>query len=210
MSDTRYPSMIIMGVQGSGKSTIGAALAQRLNIDFIDGDDLHPKANKDKMAGGTPLTDEDRGPWLDRVSRAIMNELDDGNRSVVACSALRRAYRDRLRAGVGRPIYFVHLVGDKSLLTDRLAHRDHEYMPSTLLDSQMETLEPLAEWEHGIAISVEQSPEAIVDEVTRILMARAAGRAIEPDAGTTLTGTIDIPRGGSTTAGTHAGGAQPA
>ena len=182
MSDTRYPSMIIMGVQGSGKSTIGAALAQRLNIDFIDGDDLHPPANKEKMRG--------------RVT-------------IVACSALKRWYRELLRSS-DPSLVFVHLVGDKSLLTDRLAHRDHEYMPSTLLDSQMETLEPLAEWEHGIAISVEQSPEAIVDEVTRILMARAAGRAIEPDAGTTLTGTIDIPRGGSTTAGTHAGGAQPA
>ena len=206
MSETRYPSMIIMGVQGSGKSTIGAALAQRLNIDFIDGDDLHPPANKEKMRGGTPLTDEDRVPWLKAIGTTIADGAARGRVTIVACSALKRWYRELLRSS-DPSLVFVHLVGDKSLLTDRLAHRDHEYMPSTLLDSQMETLEPLAEWEHGIAISVEQSPEAIVDEVTRILMARGA---IEPDAGTTLTGTIDIPRGGSTTAGTHAGGAQPA
>ena len=90
---------------------------------------------------------------------------------------------------------FVHLEGEKDLLDDRLAHRDHEYMPTTLLDSQIETLEPLAEWERGIAISIEQTPAAIVDEVTRILMARAAGRSVEPAPGSTITGTIDVQPG---------------
>ena len=194
MSETRYPSMIIMGVQGSGKSTIGQALAERLNIDFVDGDDLHPPANKAKMAAGTPLTDEDRVPWLKTIGQTIADGRAAGRVTIVACSALKRWYRELLRSS-DPSLVFVHLVGDKSLLTDRLAHRDHEYMPSTLLDSQMETLEPLAAWEHGIAISVEQTPAAIVDEVTRILMARAAGRTVEPDSGTTITGTIDIQAG---------------
>lgn len=194
MSETRYPSMIIMGVQGSGKSTIGVALAQRLNIDFIDGDDLHPKANKDKMAGGTPLTDEDRVPWLKTIGQTIADGSAKGRVTIVACSALKRWYRELLRSS-DPSLVFVHLVGDRGLLADRLAHRDHEYMPSTLLESQIDTLEPLAEWEHGIAISVEQTPAAIVDEVTRILMARAAGRTVEPDSGTTITGTIDVQPG---------------
>ncbi len=191
MSETRYPSMIIMGVQGSGKSTIGAALAQRLNIDFIDGDDLHPPANKEKMRSGTPLTDEDRVPWLKTIGDTIAQGTAKGRVTIVACSALKRWYRELLRSS-DPSLVFVHLVGGKGLLADRLAHRDHEYMPSTLLDSQMETLEPLAEWEHGIAISVEQTPAAIVDEVTRILTARAAGRAVQPDAGTIITGAIQV------------------
>ncbi|GEK81048.1 gluconokinase [Agrococcus baldri] len=194
MSETRYPSMIIMGVQGSGKSTIGAALAQRLNIDFIDGDDLHPKANKEKMRAGTPLTDEDRVPWLKIIGETIAEGAAKGRVTIVACSALKRWYRELLRSS-DQSLVFVHLVGDKSLLADRLAHRDHEYMPTTLLESQIDTLEPLAEWEHGIAISIEQRPTAIVDEVTRILMARAAGRVVEPGPGSTITGTIDVQTG---------------
>lgn len=191
MSETRYPPMIIMGVQGSGKSTIGAALAKRLNIDFIDGDDLHPPANKEKMRGGTPLTDEDRVPWLKIIGETIAEGTAKGRVTIVACSALKRWYRELLRSS-DQSLVFVHLVGEKDVLADRLAHRDHEYMPTTLLDSQIDTLEPLAEWERGIAISVEQAPEAIVDEVTRILMARAAGRPVEPSPGSTITGTIPI------------------
>lgn len=191
MSETRYPPMIIMGVQGSGKSTIGAALAERLNIDFIDGDDLHPKRNKDKMAEGHPLTDEDRVPWLKTIGQTIAHGRDDGRITIVACSALKRWYRELLRSS-DQSLVFVHLRGSKDLLADRLAHRDHEFMPTTLLDSQIETLEPLAEWENGIVISIEQEPAAIVDEVTRILMARAAGRSVEPSAGATITGTIIV------------------
>jgi gluconokinase len=191
MNETRYPSMIIMGVQGSGKSTIGAALAERLNIRFIDGDDLHPKANKDKMAAGHPLTDEDRVPWLKTIGETIAEGRASGRVTIVACSALKRWYRELLRSS-DPSVVFVHLVGEKGLLADRLAHRDHEFMPTTLLDSQIETLEPLAEWEHGIAVSIEQTPAAIVDEVSRILMARAAGRAVEPGPGSTITGTIQV------------------
>ncbi|WP_347756337.1 gluconokinase [Agrococcus sp. ProA11] len=194
MSDTRYPPMIIMGVQGSGKSTIGAALATRLNIDFIDGDDLHPKANKDKMAAGIPLDDEDRVPWLKIIGQTIADGRESGRIVIVACSALKRWYRELLRSSAA-DLIFVHLSGDASLLADRLAHRDHAFMPTTLLDSQMETLEPLAPWESGIVISIEQDPVAIVDEVSRMLMARAAGRPVAPSAGATITGTIDVQPG---------------
>lgn len=191
MSETRYPPMIIMGVQGSGKSTIGKALAERLNIDFIDGDDLHSKANKDKMASGRPLSDEDRVPWLKTIGQTIADGRADGRITIVACSALKRWYRELLRSS-DQDLVFVHLSGEKELVADRLAHRDHEYMPTTLLDSQLETLEPLAPWERGIVISIEQSPAAIVDEVTRILTGRAAGRAVEPRPGAVVTDAIDI------------------
>lgn len=191
MSETRYPPMIIMGVQGSGKSTIGKALAERLNIDFIDGDDLHPRANKEKMASGSPLTDEDRVPWLKTIGQTIADGRADGRITIVACSALKRWYRELLRSS-DQDLVFVHLSGEKELVADRLAHRDHEYMPTTLLDSQLETLEPLAGWERGIVISIEQRPEAIVDEVTRILTGRAAGRQVEPRPGATVTGAIDV------------------
>ncbi|WP_405217642.1 gluconokinase [Agrococcus sp. Ld7] len=194
MSDTRYPPMVIMGVQGSGKSTIGAALAKRLNIDFIDGDDLHPKANKDKMAAGIPLEDEDRVPWLKAIGQTIADGRASGRIIIVACSALKRWYRELLRSSAP-DLVFVHLSGDKDLLADRLAHRDHAFMPTTLLDSQMETLEPLGPWESGIVISIEQDPVAIVDEVTRMLMARAAGRTVKPSPGATITGSIDVQPG---------------
>ncbi|MCR8669817.1 gluconokinase [Agrococcus sp. HG114] len=193
MNETRYPSMVIMGVQGSGKTTIGQALADRLNIRFIDGDDLHPVANKEKMRAGTPLTDEDRVPWLKTIGETIAAGRAEGRITIVACSALKRWYRELLRSSEP-DLVFVHLVGEKGLIADRLAHRDHEYMPTTLLDSQVDTLEPLAEWEHGIAISIDQTPAAIVDEVTRILIGRAAGRTVEPGPATTITGTIDLPR----------------
>lgn len=194
MSDTRYPPMVIMGVQGSGKSTIGAALAKRLNIEFIDGDDLHPKANKDKMAAGIPLDDEDRVPWLKAIGQTIADGRASGRIVIVACSALKRWYRELLRASAP-DLVFVHLSGDKELLADRLAHRDHAFMPTTLLDSQIETLEPLGPWESGIVISIEQDPVAIVDEVTRMLMARAAGRTVTPSPGATITGSIDVQPG---------------
>lgn len=192
MTELRYPSMIIMGVQGSGKSTIGAALAERLNITFIDGDDLHPVANKEKMREGHPLTDEDRVPWLKVIGETIAEGRREGRITIVACSALKRWYRELLRSSEP-DLVFVHLAGEKGLIADRLAHRDHEYMPTTLLDSQIDTLEPLADHERGIVISVEQTPAAIVDEVTRILIARASGRPVEPSASATLTGAIDLP-----------------
>ncbi|MFC7431062.1 MULTISPECIES: gluconokinase [unclassified Agrococcus] len=167
-----YPPMIMMGAQGTGKSTIGAALAARLNVAFIDGDDLHPAANKQRMASGTPLTDEDRVPWLRLIGERIAQERDAGRIVIVACSALKRWYRELLRSHVP-DLLFVHLVGDKAILQQRLAGRDHEYMPTTLLDSQLETLEPLAAWEEGVEVDIHRTPEQIVDELQRLLQRRA-------------------------------------
>jgi gluconokinase len=131
--------VIVMGVSGSGKSTTGAALARTLGWPFVEGDDLHPPANVAKMAAGIPLTDEDRWPWLDRIVdelRALSKTSPD---IVVACSALKQCYRDRL-APAG-DVRFVHLHGDRETIAARLATRHHRYMPATLLDSQFATLE---------------------------------------------------------------------
>ena len=131
--------VVVMGVSGSGKSTVGAALAARLGWPFIDADDLHPPENVVKMAAGIPLTDDDRWPWLDRVVAELVRITAAEHHAVVACSALRQAYRDRLaRAG---DVRFVHLVGDAATIAERLAGRRHRYMPASLLASQFATLE---------------------------------------------------------------------
>ena len=129
-----------MGVSGSGKTVVGQALAADLGWPFFDADDLHPEANVAKMAAGTPLTDADRWPWLDRVASEMAAIEGRGENAVLACSALRQAYRDRIsRAG---DVRFVHLSGDHDTIAARLATRSHRYMPPTLLASQFATLEP--------------------------------------------------------------------
>jgi gluconokinase len=131
--------VVLMGVSGCGKSTVGAALADDLRWTFLDADDFHPAANIARMAAGTPLTDEDRWPWLDRIVVEIRRALESGGHAVLACSALRRAYRARLsQAGALR---FVHLRGDHDTISARLAARRHRYMPAALLGSQFATLE---------------------------------------------------------------------
>ncbi len=131
--------VVVMGVSGSGKSVVGQALATELGWPFFDADDFHPEANVAKMAAGTPLTDEDRWPWLDRLA-AEMAAIDGrGQHAVLACSALRQAYRDRISRAV--PVRFVHLAGDHDTIAARLATRSHRYMPPTLLASQFATLE---------------------------------------------------------------------
>jgi gluconokinase len=132
--------IVVMGVSGSGKTTVGRALAERLGWRFRDADDFHPPANVAKMAAGTPLTDDDRWPWLDRLADELRRVLASGGNAVLACSALKQAYRDRLaRAG---DVRFVHLVGDFDTIAARLAARQHRYMPATLLQSQFAALEP--------------------------------------------------------------------
>lgn len=132
--------LVVMGVSGSGKSTVGAALAAALGWPFLDADDYHPAANVAKMAAGTPLTDDDRAPWLDRLAATMHDILARGGHGVLACSALKAAYRERLaRAG---DVRFVYLEGDAKTIAARLAGRKHEYMPSSLLASQFATLEP--------------------------------------------------------------------
>jgi len=132
--------LVVMGVSGSGKSTVGVALAAALGWPFLDADDFHPPGNVAKMAAGTPLTDDDRAPWLDRLATEMRGILTRGGQGVLACSALKQAYRDRLaRAG---DVRFVYLEGDRETIGARLAGRKHEYMPASLLDSQFAALEP--------------------------------------------------------------------
>lgn len=132
--------VVLMGVSGCGKSTVGAALGAALGWPFLDADDFHPPENVAKMAAGIPLNDDDRWPWLDRVVAEAQQAAADGGHAVVACSALRQAYRDRLaRAGAVR---FVYLRGDPATIAARVAARQHRYMPATLLASQFATLEP--------------------------------------------------------------------
>lgn len=152
--------LVIMGVAGCGKSTVGAALSQSLGIPYRDGDDLHSREAVEKMRGGTPLTDEDRWPWLDRIGQALKHDAP----LIIGCSALRRAYRDRIRSGAGGPVIFVHLVGDRDLIASRMALRSGHYMPLSLLDSQFATLE----WpgpDEAIEAAITQPIDAIVEKV---------------------------------------------
>jgi gluconokinase len=162
--------LVVMGVSGSGKTTVGAMLAGRLGWEFVDGDDFHPAANVAKMHAGHPLTDEDRWPWLDSIARWIDAVRGTDGRGVVACSALRRAYRDRLVAG--RPdVALVFLEGDETLIATRQAARHGHYMPASLVTSQFATLEPPGEGERVIEVSVE--PPAT--DVVAAVVARVAG-----------------------------------
>ncbi|WP_055492689.1 gluconokinase [Streptomyces sp. TP-A0356] len=150
--------VVVMGVAGTGKTTIGPLLAARLGVPYAEGDDFHPPANIAKMSAGTPLTDEDRWPWLDAIGAWANGRAGLGG--VVSSSALKRAYRDRLRA-VAPDVVFVHLTGDRTLIEDRMTHRQGHFMPTALLDSQFATLQPLEPDEAGVAVDVSGSPEEI-------------------------------------------------
>lgn len=158
---------MVIGVSGSGKSTIAAALADRLGVRFADADALHPAENVEKMAAGIPLTDADRAPWLDAVG-AVLAPGD----VVVACSALTRAYRDRLRAAAP-DLAIVYLSGSRELLAERMSHRVH-FMPVSLLDSQLATLEVPAADEHAITVDIAATPDAIVETAARQLRVQRA------------------------------------
>jgi gluconokinase len=149
--------IIIMGVSGCGKSSVGEGLALRLGIRYRDGDDLHPPANVIKMRGGAPLTDDDRWPWLDRVAEVLAMDAP----VIVGCSALRRAYRERLRALAGGPVRFIHLTGSRDVIATRMAARSGHYMPPSLLDSQFAALEP-PEPDEALAIDIDQPLDAII------------------------------------------------
>ncbi len=145
------PLVVVMGVSGCGKTTIGAGLAERLGIPFLDGDDLHPAANTAKMAAGIPLDDDDRWPWLDRVGDALARARGAG--VVIACSALKRRYRDALRAHAPE-VVFVHLAAPKEVVVERIAARTGHFMPAALLDSQYADLEPPGQDERCITVDV--------------------------------------------------------
>lgn len=163
-----HTHLVVMGVAGCGKSTVAQQLRQELGWSLTEGDDLHPAANIAKMSAGVPLNDEDRWPWLDAIADWTTTEDEAGHDTLVTCSALRRVYRDRLRAAPGRTV-FVHLVGPEALLAERLAARPGHFMPPSLLPSQLATLEPLEADEEGIVLDITTPVPALVEQVTRLL-----------------------------------------
>jgi carbohydrate kinase (thermoresistant glucokinase family) len=156
--------VIVMGVSASGKSTIGALLASHLRWEFHDADWFHPPSNVDKMRGGIPLTDEDRWPWLDAIAAWIDQARRSGRHGVIACSALKRSYRDVL-IGDRIDVRLVYLKGDETLIARRMASRDEHFMPRSLLHSQFETLEEPAPDENPIIVSIESRPNEIVAQI---------------------------------------------
>lgn len=161
-------ALVVMGVSGSGKSTISEHLARRLGWRFEDGDGFHPPANVAKMSAGHPLTDQDRRPWLQAIADEIDRVCAAGGRVVFACSALKRAYRDILVHGRG-DIRIVLLDGTQNLIADRLAARKGHFMPPGLLASQFETLERPAADERPFTVSIDAPVEAVVDDIIRQL-----------------------------------------
>jgi gluconokinase len=157
-------ALIVMGVSGAGKSTVGEALAARLGWRYEDGDAFHPESNVAKMHAGHPLTDEDRWPWLRAIAAEIDRVCQAGSHVVMACSALRRTYRDVLLHG-RKDVRLVYLDGTEPLIGDRLSHRKGHFMPPGLLASQFATLEPPDTDEHAVRVSIDAPVERIVDDV---------------------------------------------
>ncbi|BBX19500.1 gluconate kinase [Mycolicibacterium duvalii] len=162
--------IVVMGVSGSGKSTVGAALAQRLRVPFADADDFHPPANIEKMSAGEPLDDGDRYPWLESIGQWLAQHRQGG---VMSCSALKRKYRDQLRRHCP-DVEFLHLEGAVEVISRRQASRPGHFMPAKLLESQFRTLEPLEPDEHGVAINVDQSIDDIIENYVSATDSNAA------------------------------------
>ena len=166
VSPSRPPLAVVMGVSGTGKTTIARSLAARLRLEYADADDFHPEANKAKMHAGIPLTDEERYPWLEAIGGWLADH--DAKGGVITCSALKRHYRDQLRRHAPRA-RFVHLHGDRKLIVGRIAHRHGHFMPESMLGSQLATLEPLAPDEDGTVLDVAQPIEVLVTEAADYL-----------------------------------------
>lgn len=160
--------LVVMGVSGTGKSTVGQAVADRLGRPFLEGDALHPEVNVAKMSAGTPLDDDDRWPWLQAVRDAMSAHAAAGTSTVVACSALRRPYRDVLREAQGR-VRFVLLDVAPEALRERVVHRTGHWMPPSLLESQLATLEPLDPREDGVTVRVAGPPDVVVADALTAL-----------------------------------------
>ena len=160
--------IVLMGVAGCGKSSVGEALAPRLASRYIDGDDLHSPENVAKMRAGIPLTDADRWPWLGRIGEVLQTD-----NTIIGCSALRRIYRDRIRDIAGAPVRFIHLSGSRDVIATRMAARTGHYMPTTLLDSQFATLEPPAAEENALTVDIDQPLDAILMDILAALTDQA-------------------------------------
>jgi carbohydrate kinase (thermoresistant glucokinase family) len=167
------PPIVVMGVAGSGKTTVGTQLAQRLGVPFLEGDGLHPPANVAKMAAGHPLDDDDRRPWLTLIGEWLADGPPGPGGGVAACSALARRYRDLLR-GLAPETWFLHLDARRSLVARRVARRRGHFMPATLVDSQLQALEPLAPDERGLRVDASGPVAAVLDAAVAALT-RAAG-----------------------------------
>ncbi len=175
MADGKTPcALIVMGVSGSGKSTIADGLAEQLGWRSEDGDRFHPASNIAKMSAGHPLADEDRWPWLQAIADEIDRVCEAGERAVIACSALKRTYRNVLVHGRS-DVRIIYLDGSQALIADRLAKRKGHFMPAGLLDSQFKTLEPPTRDENPLTVSIDASAEAIVDDIVRQLGIDPAG-----------------------------------
>lgn len=166
-------AIIVMGVSGCGKSSVGARLAARLGLPFIEGDVLHPQANVDKMAQGTPLDDDDRWPWLDIIGAEITASLAKGEGIVLSCSALKRVYRERLRNAAGGRLAFVYLHGTPELLASRMGARTGHFMPPALLQSQLATLEVPTGEDGVVTVSIDQPVDEIVAQAAKGLVEMA-------------------------------------
>jgi carbohydrate kinase (thermoresistant glucokinase family) len=175
MKSPKATIVVVMGVSGSGKTTVAAMLAGRLHVQFLEGDDLHPPANVEKMRGGTPLTDDDRRPWLKAIARRIDDWRAAGEGGVVTCSALKRAYR-RIIIGGRREVALVYLRGSQDLIHARMAARHEHFMPVALLASQFTVLEEPGPDERPIVVDVAPGPAEIVATIMRELEKRATSR----------------------------------
>ena len=170
MADAAAPLVVVMGVSGCGKSTVGGLLAQQLCAEFLEGDSLHPARNVERMAAGVALTDDDRRDWLLAVANHLQSARAAHQPLVVSCSALKRSYRDLLR-NASNDLAFVHLHGDPALLAQRMEARTGHYMPASLLASQLETLEPPEPDEHAITFNAALPPEQIAVQTAAWLVA---------------------------------------
>ena len=158
---TEHTVVVVMGVSGSGKTTVASLVAERLGVPLAEADEFHPRANIDKMTSGVPLTDADREPWLAAIAGWIAERAADGG-GVVTCSALKRRYRDTLRAAAD-DVWFLHLDGAPELLAARIGHRSGHFMPPSLLASQLADLEPLSDQESGVRLDIALSPADLAD-----------------------------------------------